>query len=133
MASTTGPVPWWVTSLTYQKKGQLKESPEAEGPGCSSLGFRRTRLALACSQACSAVTAHFDGVIIRSIGFRVTEVLSFNVELIPHPDVSVASKQPMWNYLTTDLSPPLTAQTGGLEPQILSCIPHATDSDVGPQ
>lgn len=47
------------------------------------------------SQPRSAVTAHVNGVIKRTVDSGVTEVLSFNVELIPCPTASGASKPQM--------------------------------------
>ena len=48
-----------------------------------------------CSWAHSAIPAHFHGVIIGSVGFRVTRPLSFHMELIPRPGVATASKPQM--------------------------------------
>lgn len=78
--------PQWVDSPDRQKMGTLRDSPDTQHPGVPPSGSQPAWL---CSHS------PVNGVIIRSIDFRVTEFLSFNVELIPCPTVSVASKPQM--------------------------------------
>lgn len=91
----------------------------SDGPGCPQ----------ARSQPCSAVTAHVNGVIKRTVDFGVTEVVIFNVELIPCP--TAYRVLPNHRCELTQMASPLSLQwAGGSEAQILSCPPthppHAT-------
>lgn len=84
----------------------------SDGPGCPQ----------ARSQPRSAVTAHVNGVIKRTVDFGVTEVVSFNVELIPCP--TAYRVLPNHRCELAQMASPLSLQwAGGSEAQILSCPP----------